>query len=118
MRPHLDKVTLFTLGSLCLVACARAPVPTAQVATSSAEIRAAKALDAQQVPTAQLYLKLATDELTEATKLLNVGENEKAERLLVRAQADAEVSVALAREEKSKKAAEDVQAQLRNLRNK
>jgi len=88
------------------------------VATSSAEIRAAKELDAESVPSAQYYLKLANDQMSEAAQLMNDGQNEKAAQVLVRAQADAELATALARETKTKKAAEDTQAQLRALRNK
>jgi hypothetical protein len=119
MRHHTWIFTsTFALGCSALVACASAPPPTAQVATSSAEISAAKELNAHEVPAAQLYLKLANDEMTEAQKKIAEGDNEKAQHLLVRAQADAELAVGLAREEKSRKAAEDMQMQVRNLRSK
>jgi len=109
---------LFALGATAVIGCGSSPPPTSQVATSSAEIRAAKELDAESVPSAQYYLKLANDQMSEAAQLMNDGQNEKAARVLVRAQADAELATALARETKTKKAAEDTQAQLRALRNK
>jgi hypothetical protein len=119
MKPlHILVTGLFTLGATALMGCGSSPPPTSQVATSSAEIRAAKELDADSVPAAQYYLKLAKDQMSEATQLMNDGQNEKATHVLARAQADAELATALARETKTKKAAEDTQAQLRALQSK
>lgn len=95
--------------------CGSAPPPTAQIVTSTAEIRAARELNAHENPLAQYHLKLANDQMEEAKRQIDDGDNEKAERLLVRAQTDAELAVALAREVKTKKAAEEAQNQLRAI---
>lgn len=115
---HTISTALLITAIAALGACGSSRPPTAQVATSSAEIRAAKELDADSVPSAQYYLKLARDEMEEASQLMNNGDNEKAARVLERAHADAELATALAREVQTKKAADDTQAQLRALQNK
>ncbi|MDQ2644615.1 MAG: DUF4398 domain-containing protein [Myxococcota bacterium] len=63
--------------------------------------RSAQELGANEVPEAQLSLKLASDQIAQADKAMNEGENARAESLLIRAQADAELAIAQAREEKS-----------------
>lgn len=105
-------------AGLFAVGCGSSPPPTAQVATSGAEIRAARELNAQENPLAQYHLKLATDQMDQAKKLMDDGDNEKAEWVLVRAQADAELATSLAREVQTKKLAEDAQNQLRTMQQK
>jgi hypothetical protein len=63
--------------------------------------RSAQELGANEVPEAQLSLKLAGDQIAMAEKEMGEGENARAESLLIRAQADAELAIAQAREEKS-----------------
>ena len=65
-------------------------------ATTSA-IRAAEEVGASSVPSASLYLQLAKEELQNATGLAKDGEKEKAESMLLRAQAVGELAVALSR---------------------
>jgi hypothetical protein len=61
-------------------------------------MRAARELGAAQVPRAELHLRLAQEQVTEARKLAQNGDNEQAARLLNRAHADAELALALSRE--------------------
>jgi len=61
-------------------------------------MRAARELGAQHVPRAELHLRLAQEQVTEARKLAQDGDNEQAARLLNRAHADAELALALSRE--------------------
>lgn len=81
-----------------LFGCASVPAPTAKVASSEAAVRAADELKANDTPAAQLHLKLAQDQLESAKKLIEEGDNKRAEYVLTRAQADAELAVALAKE--------------------
>jgi hypothetical protein len=83
-----------TLG----LGCASAPAPTEQLASAEASMRAAKELGAQQVPRADLHLRLAQEEVTKARKCSEDGDNERAAMLLNRAHADAELAVALSRQ--------------------
>lgn len=78
------------------------PPPTQQVADVQSANRSAIELGAQKEPKAELHLKLAEEQLAKAKAAMEADENEKAERLLMRAKADAELSIALTREESAK----------------
>lgn len=93
-----------------LARCATAPVTNEHIA--EAPIRAAEELGASQVPEAALELKLARDQTEQAKQLLKNGDKGRAEMMLLRAKADAELAVALAKEAplqaEAKKASEEV----------
>lgn len=95
------------------------PPPTQPMADAQAADRSARELGAANSPKASLHLKLAKDQMREAVGLMKDGENERAEQLLVRAKADAELAVALAHEQKAKSEVQDVaqkaQQQQQNL---
>jgi hypothetical protein len=101
-------------ASLGLVACGSAPPPTAKLATTSAAIRTATELHANEIPAAQLHLKYAQDQEATAKKYMADGDNEKATWLLARSEADAEVAIAIAKEQTAQaqaaKAQQEVQA--------
>jgi len=97
---------------LAAVACASAPQPTERLASTQAAVRAAQEVGAKDVPQAQLHAQLAEEQVQQANKLIGEGENERAEQILRRAQADAELAVALAREAKSQKDAQAAEAVL------
>jgi len=78
--------------------CASSPAPVEQLASAEASVRAARELGAARVPRAELHLKLAQQQVSEARKLSEDGENERAAVILTRARADAELAVALTRE--------------------
>jgi hypothetical protein len=77
--------------------CASNP-PTAKLESSSAAIRAAEEVGATHVPRAALHLQLAKEQSDRANSLIKEHDNDQAEMLLQRAEADAELAVALARE--------------------
>lgn len=94
--------TGFVVGiGLLGLACGGAPQPTDRLAGAQAAVRAAKEVGADKVPQAQLHTKLAEEQVVHANKLMEEGENERAEMVLRRATADAELAVALAREAES-----------------
>jgi hypothetical protein len=78
--------------------CASAPAPTEQLASAEASMRAAREVGAQQVPKAELHLRLAQEQVETAKKLAADGDNERAGMVLNRAHADAELALALTRE--------------------
>ena len=78
------------------------PAPTQPLADAEAADRSAQELGANNVPAAQLHLKLAQEQTTNARKLMKDGENKRAEALLLRAKADAELALSLAKEQKAK----------------
>src|SRR5262249_36711857 len=104
---------LFSLTVLvALWGCASAPITSERLPATEAPIRAAEELGAARVPQAALELKLAQDEVEQAKAFLKDGNKQRADRMLLRAQADAELAVALAREAplqaEAKNAAEQV----------
>lgn len=78
------------------------PAPTQPLADVQAADRSAQELGANTDPAAKLELTLAQEQAANATKLMKDGENKKAESLLLRAKADAELAVSLARETKAR----------------
>ncbi len=78
------------------------PPPTQQMADVQSANRSANELGAQNNPRAQLHLKLAEDQLLQAKAAMDHDDNRAADRLLTRAKADAELAVALTREDNAK----------------
>ena len=86
-----------------LGACgASVPPPTQRLADAQSATRSARELGANNEPSAQLSLKLADEQISQAQKAINDGDNKRAESLLVRAKADAELAVAQSRERGAK----------------
>lgn len=94
-----------SVGLLAMTACASYPAPDAKVASSQAAVRAAQESGAKDVPQAALHLKLAEEQLESGKKLISQDENERAEYVLMRAQADAELSIALSHTAESREEA-------------
>lgn len=106
------KLSVLAGIGLLAVACGSAPEPTERLATAQASIRAAKEIGADNVPQAQLHAQLAQEQVNQANKLIEEGENERADYVLRRANADAELAVALAREATSQKQTQAAEAAL------
>jgi len=100
MRAHMATYGL-VLG-LMTQACGGAAVPHEQMTAAEASVRAADVGGAQASPQAELRLKQARDQIEEAKKSIAEGENEKAYYILLRAESDAELALALAEEESAK----------------
>ncbi len=110
---------LLALVPLTLVACgASYPAPNDRMANSAASIRAAEEVGGEQTPQAALHLKLAKEELDQAKALMADEKNKRAEFVLFRADADAELAVALARETKAKAEATKARADVTELKGK
>jgi len=73
---------------------------------------------ANEDPKAQLHLKLANEQIEKAKKLIEDGKNEEASRLIDRAQADADLALALAQQANALKGAKDADEQLGKLKRK
>jgi len=102
------------LLSAVIAGCGSSPVVNKEASTSA--IRAAEEVGASKVPSASLYLQLAKEELENAKGLASRGDKEEAESMLERAQADAELAVALSREDADKKEAALAIERVRQLR--
>lgn len=116
---HVSKIGIIVSAAAVVAAaiaagCASAPPVSTEKSTSG--IRAAEEVGAPKVPRAALHLQLAKEELGNAQALANKDENEKAESMLLRAQADAELAVALSRENAEKSEALAAVERVRQLR--
>jgi predicted negative regulator of RcsB-dependent stress response len=87
-------IGLATVG----MGCGAATLPPEQMSATQASLRAAQELGAQNVPKADLQLRLAIEGVAQAQKLAEDGDEELAKMQLDRAKADAELAVALARQ--------------------
>lgn len=88
--------------SILMLATACGGAQALQTDSSSAAIRAAEEVGAGKVPRASLHLQLAKEEMDRAQKLAKAGEKDKATSYLLRAEADAEFALVLAREDSEK----------------
>jgi|SRR5690606_16857489 len=101
--------------ALGIAACGGAATVTPKTADATSAIAAAEAVGAQQHAEASAYMKLARDELAAAKELMRQDEPEKAQLMLERAQADAELALLLVRRNEAKTAAQRAQQQVQNL---
>ncbi len=77
-------------------------VPSLGAEDSAGAIRAAEEVGAAHSPEAALHLELAKEQFEHARKLTSVDDQPMSTRLLLRARADADLSLALTRENASK----------------
>ncbi len=88
-------VAASTAAIIGVVGCASTPVPNARIASSEGAIRAAQETGSRNIPQAALHLKLAEEQLQSAKALIRDNDNKRAEYVLMRAQADAELAIEL-----------------------
>jgi hypothetical protein len=125
MRKRSVSLTLVITAALltgATLGCgASYPEPTQRMAETMASIRTAHELAAQTNPEAQLHLRLAEEQLTQARTLEANGDNRKADLTLLRAKADADVAAGIAKqqiaEEQAQKAIGAANAVLRTPAN-
>ena len=106
---------LLGIGFLAIAAGCAAGVSNEKIAATDSSIRAAEELGAPKVPEASLHLQLAKEENEHAQKFLKDGDSKHAEGQLMRAQADAELALALAREAPMQREAQQETDRARSL---
>ncbi|MBX3229681.1 MAG: DUF4398 domain-containing protein [Labilithrix sp.] len=112
----MRKLAIILIG-LLLVACGSSmPAPTDRLASAEAASRSAKELGANNEPKAALHLKLASDQIDQAKKLIADGDNKRADLVLQRANADAELAVMLAKEHNAKTEADKAQQNVKKIK--
>lgn len=112
MTTILKPIALLAL----FAGCASYPAPTQRMTSSEAAVRAAQEIGADKVdPRAALQLRLAQEELAAARAAMSRGENKRADFLLGRANADADLALVLARENTARRLAEAAENQARQL---
>jgi len=99
-----------------LTGCGGAPPPNDQLATSQAALRAAVEVGGAEEPQAALHLKLAREQMDKAKALIEQEENEAAQRMLQRAEADAELARALAKKSTTLAAADEAKGKITKLK--
>jgi hypothetical protein len=106
------------LGALlALTACGSSlPPPSDRLATAEAAARSARELGAEREPKAALHLKLATEQIEQAKGLMKENDNKRADLVLQRASADAELSVMLAKENSARADADRAQEKVKNIK--
>lgn len=117
------RPTLLLVGSLVgcaatlLAGCASMPSPVEQLAASQAAVRAAEEAGADKLdPQAQLYLKLARENLDKGKSLMDAEDFERADRSLRKSEADAELARGLARKKAAQDAVEEAKKTLSKLK--
>lgn len=120
MRPTHHLVRLAPLAALALlaVACASYPEPKQAQINSEAAVRGAQEVGAERDPQATLHLRYATDQIADAKRLMAAGENEQAERMLMRAKADAELALVLAKLRTEQADAQQAQSEVAEMKRK
>ena len=103
---HRVALGLAVVALGAIAGCATASVPVERLVSSEAAIRVASEVGAASTPQAALRLKLAREELADAKRLIAEDDNEAAALLLLRAEADADLAAALARQSESFSSAE------------
>lgn len=116
---HVSKIgimvfTVAFVATAIVAGCANAPPLRTEASTSG--IRAAEEAGAAKVPQASLHLQLAKEELELAKVLVAKGEKKEAASMLLRAEADAELAVALSRGDAQKAEAMAAIERVRQLR--
>lgn len=111
---HHVIIALAVVFAVTIFGCASSTPVNKEASTSA--IRAAEESGAATVPSASLYLQLAKEQLEKAKTLAAHGEREQAESMLLRAQIDGELAVALSRGDADKKEAIQAVERVRQLR--
>jgi len=110
---------LLSAGALAamVAACgASFPPPNERLANAEAASRSARELGADRNPQAALHLKFAREQIDQAKALMADNDNKRADRVLQRANADAELSVMLAKEVTAKADADKAQERVKALK--
>lgn len=81
---------------------ASVPPPTQRMADAESAERSAIEVGANNEPAAQLSLRLAQEQISQAKTAMADDENERADSLLIRAKVDAELAIAQAREKNAR----------------
>ena len=115
---HLSKIEFMVLAmavaaTLITAGCTSAPLRTE---ASTSGIRAAEEAGAAKVPQASLHLQLAKEELELAKELAAKGYKTEAASMLLRAEADAELAIALSHGDAEKSEAQAAMERVRILR--
>ena len=106
----MTRLPFTALALLGLCACATISLPPERLAKSQATIESADAVGASKNPQAALHMQLAQEGIAKAQQLAKQGDAPRALLFLDRAQADADLALALARQQDANVDAETAEA--------
>lgn len=107
LRPSLSSPTVaLVCVAVGVAGCGAHARPAARVGSAEEAVRTARDDGAAALPDAAVHLRLAEDQVARARRLIEEGEHERAEWFLRRAEADAALADALAREARERTAAD------------
>jgi len=93
------NIGMILIAACALAGCATAStLPAEKIAGPEGSAKAAAEIGANQVPEARLHLQLAEQQMDLARSLLKQGDKERAMRMLRRAEADADLAIALTKQ--------------------
>jgi hypothetical protein len=111
-----NGIQLFAMAIVVgAIAAGCASTPPLRTEPSTSGIRAAEEVGASKVPRAALHLQLAKEELERAKGLAAKGEKQEGASMLMRAESDAELAVALSKEDTEKSEAVAAMTRVRQL---
>ncbi len=112
--PPLAQRLLPWMAALSVAACAAVPAPVEELAVADAAVAHAAAAGAQELAPSELGM--ARDKLSRARLMVNAQDQQQARQLAQQAQLDALVAEAKTEAVKARRAAEEVSAASRALR--
>lgn len=98
-----------------VAACGGAAPPITARTNTVAAMRSARTIGAESEPRAAYHLELAREQLARADALIAQGDMQRAERILLRAETDAVLAIALARDAEMTATAEETRQRIREL---
>ncbi|HLV67266.1 MAG TPA: DUF4398 domain-containing protein [Polyangiaceae bacterium] len=104
------------LGFSTLTACGGGAIPRDQMTMAQATVKGAEVGGAPQEPKAALHLKLAKEQIAKANSLIAKGDNDEAARVIARAQADADLALALARQANARRETQEAREQIEQIK--
>ncbi|MDF2692458.1 MAG: hypothetical protein K0S65_841 [Labilithrix sp.] len=104
------------LSTLVFGCVSGGPVPADKLARSEAAVRGAQEIGAERNPEGARHLQAARSAFSEGKKLVIEGDQQRATALLLRAEADAELSMNVTREATAIAEAQRTREEIRNLR--
>ncbi|WP_394822617.1 DUF4398 domain-containing protein [Pendulispora albinea] len=113
---HIASIAAAATALSLMVGCGSYPAPNDKLVNSQASLRAAQEVGAQTDSQGALHMRLAQEQIEKAKQLMADGDNKRAEFLLLRAEADAELAVALARQQSARNEAQQALEQLKALK--
>lgn len=110
------RIGLIAIALAAAAACSAPKPPTSQMTAAKAAIRGAVEAGAKKAPRGALHLKMARDQVGEAEDLIAAEEMTRAKHLLIRAEADGNLAIELAKEAEATQELTEIKEKLRRLR--